>query len=202
VISPWRFETDFFNSEFSFSKLSIVPFCSENEKQKSIALKSELENVQKKKDKEISHLKSESDEKIKKLEDKIALLEEENTKSKRQVLEAEKKSDKIEKLDFASLDTIDSGKSKSELSFVNPYSSSSDGAKIDPLMDLKSFLNTVDPSKPLNPELKNLLDSIMKKIENDDTIIKSLESIKKKVKDKKLGKLLDDSIKLIKNKRS
>jgi hypothetical protein len=43
--------------------------------------------------------------------------------------------------------------------------------RIDPLSGLRSFLNTVDTSKHLDPELKKLLDSISKKIEADEEII-------------------------------
>jgi hypothetical protein len=112
---------------------------------------------------------------------------------------------KMAGLDFASLDEIDLKPPASDggagLAFVNPYSAGELGGEIDPLTDLKSFLNTVDPSKPLDPELKNLLVIISRKIEDDNEIVGDLQKIKRKVKDKKLDALLDETIKKIKEKR-
>ncbi len=89
----------------------------------------------------------------------------------------------------------------SGLLFVNPYATGEIGAKIDPLQDLKSFLNNVDPSKPLDPELKKLLEIIAENMENDDDVLKDLRTIKKSVKDKKVEELIEETIKKINQKK-
>jgi len=160
---------------------------------------------------------SEYEDKIKSYEDKMAAAKEESEGKMRELIE-EKESPKqvpsapkvpspvpapVQNLDFASLDELDSKSSnKEDLAFVNPYAASEIGGKVDPLTDLKSFLNTVDPSKPIDPELKRLLELISKQIEDDSEIVKDLVKIKKKVKDKKLDALLDETIKKIKEKQS
>lgn len=172
-------------------------------------LQETIENERKKADERAS----EYEDKIKEYEDKVAAIKEESAGKMREFIE-EKESPKpvalptsspepSENLDFASLDELDSKSSEtSGLAFVNPYIASEIGGKVDPLTDLKSFLNTVDPSKPLDPELKRLLELISKQIGDDDEIVNDLQKVKKRVKDKKLDALLDDTIKKIMEKQS
>nr|MDO8087139.1 hypothetical protein [Candidatus Sigynarchaeum springense] len=183
-------------------------------------LKQQIDSLQKqladerKKSQDAQEKLIESDEKIRKLENKAASAKEETHAAQRELIvqkEAVKQKEEAkqsEGLDFASLDDVDTkspglggGIGGAGLAFVNPYSGGELGGEIDPLTDLKSFLNTVDPSKPLDPELKSLLDIVSKKIENDSEIIGDLQKIKKKVKDKKLDALLDGTIKKLKEAR-
>nr|MDO8114663.1 hypothetical protein [Candidatus Sigynarchaeota archaeon] len=191
-------------------------------KDKIDALQKTMQDEKKKADAKIA----EYEEKLKKHEDKIASVKEESLAAMRKLIDDKATPKSLpmkvpappvsapaptqapappadDSLDFASLDELDSKKSaaKSNLAFVNPYSTGEIGGAVDPLTDLKSFLNTVDPSKPIDPELKNLLGVISKNIEDDEEILKDLQKIKKKVKDKKLEALLDQTIKKIKEKR-
>ncbi|MEX2684427.1 MAG: hypothetical protein Q6373_022845 [Candidatus Sigynarchaeota archaeon] len=177
-------------------------------------LKQQIDTLQKqladerKKAKEAQEKIAESEEKIKKLENTAASAKEETHAAQRELIEQKatvKQKEEAEGLDFASLDEVEAkspGAGGAGLAFVNPYSGGELGGEIDPLTDLKSFLNTVDPSKPLDPELKSLLDIVSKKIENDSEILGDLQKIKKKVKDKKLEALLDGTIKKIKEMRT
>ncbi|MBD3188373.1 hypothetical protein GF325_16175, partial [Candidatus Bathyarchaeota archaeon] len=154
----------------------------EKEKKASTAKIKELE-------KELSSLKETQESKINELktkhEDAIAGMKEEISDLKRKIIEKEEALKEMGELTFAPIDAEDQGQDDgSGLSFVNPYSAGGVGAKVDPLKDLKSFLNTVDPSKPLDPELKNLLEVITQKMQDDNTIIESLKNIKKGTKDK------------------
>ncbi|HME56677.1 MAG TPA: hypothetical protein VKM55_31035 [Candidatus Lokiarchaeia archaeon] len=176
----------------------------------------DLEETMESERKKASEQASEYEDKIKEYEDKIAAVKEESTGKMRELIEEQEASKPVpspsvpspapmpaENLDFASLDELESNSSdKSNLAFVNPYAASEIGGKVDPLTDLKSFLNTVDPSKPIDPELKRLLELLSKQIEDDEEIVKDLVKIKKKVKDKKLDALLDDTIKKIKEKQA
>jgi hypothetical protein len=170
-------------------------------------LKKKVESLQKsldeesKKSKQAQDKVDEYEEKLKKLENKAASAKEETHVAQRKLIEQKEAAKQMDGLDFASLDEVETKPAAAggaSLAFVNPYSGGELGGEIDPLTDLKSFLNTVDPSKPLDPELKSLLDIISKKIESDDQIIPDLQKIKKKVKDKKLESLLDATIKKIK----
>ncbi|MHA1791802.1 MAG: hypothetical protein ACTSVI_04095 [Promethearchaeota archaeon] len=159
-------------------------------------LRKELEDMKKKYEDEIDDLK-------KKHEDEIAKLKEDAEKTSRKLIEAEQKLKDLETLDFVDVSAMDennNSKDSSGLTFVNPYSSGEPGVKVDPLNDLKSFLNTVDPSKPIDPQLKNLLETISEQMQSDETILKSLENIKKGIKDKKLSTLIEDTIKKVKEK--
>ncbi len=185
------------------------------EKQKAAAgdvedLKSQIESLQKsldaerKKSKEAIDKISDSEEKLTKLENKAASAKEESTVAQRKLIEQKEAAKQMNGLDFASLDEVETkpaGAGGASLAFVNPYLGGELDGEIDPLTDLRSFLNTVDPSKPLDPELKSLLDIVSKKIETEEEIIPDLQKIKKKVKDKKLESLLDEAIKRIKDAR-
>lgn len=139
---------------------------------------------------------------IKRLEGSVADLQAKLDAANRKVLEAPAAPVKEDGLDFASLDTIDDAAGGPSLTFVNPYSAGDVGAKVDPLNDLKSFLNTVDPSKPLDPALKSLLSDISTRLEQDDEAVETLEAIKKQVKDKALAGMVDDVIHKILAKRA
>ncbi|MBN2151002.1 MAG: hypothetical protein JW839_06140 [Candidatus Lokiarchaeota archaeon] len=174
-------------------------------------LKKQVESLQKdladerRKSKEALDKVAESEEKLKKLENKAASAKEESHIAQRELIVQKEAAKQMEGLDFASLDEVETkppgggGGGGAGLAFVNPYSGGELGGEIDPLTDLRSFLNTVDPSKPLDPELKSLLDIVSKKIESDTDILPDLQKIKKKVKDKKLESLLDGTIKKIKD---
>ncbi|MFX0098550.1 MAG: hypothetical protein ACFFCS_03145 [Candidatus Hodarchaeota archaeon] len=158
----------------------------------------QLDQLQKSNAEEIQNLKSS-------YEDKIASLQNDNESIKRQLLEAEEKVKSSEELSFAPISELDKAESDAGdaegLMFVNPYAATTGvKAKVDPLSDLKSFLNTVDPSKPLNPELKNLLNTIVKRMQEDKETIQLLGQIKMQVKDRMVGSLLEEVINKIKEK--
>jgi hypothetical protein len=169
--------------------------------QKSLDTERKNLDAERKKSKEALEKISESEEKLTKLETKAASAKEESKVAQRKLIEQKEAAKQMDGLDFASLDEVENKPAATggaSLAFVNPYSGGEVGGEIDPLTDLRSFLNTVDPSKPLDPELKSLLDIVSKKIETEEQIIPDLQKIKKKVKDKKLESLLDATIKKIK----
>ncbi|MHA1998089.1 MAG: hypothetical protein ACTSU9_08220 [Promethearchaeota archaeon] len=164
------------------------------------SLEREITDEKVKKEEEINEIKAKTEDEISNLKAKVDEL-------KRKLLESpeEEKGGGSNELTFAPLDNLGKDAANSDsssLSFVNPYSAGGTGAKVDPLNDLKSFLNTVDPSKPLDPELKDLLEVITKKMMDDSTIIESLENIKKGTKDKRVQKMVAETIKSIKKKQS
>lgn len=170
-------------------------------KQQVATLQKELE-AEREKAKDAREKIAEYEEKLKTLENKAASAKEESQIAQRKLIEQKEAAKQMEGLDFASLDEVDTKPSAgggNGLSFVTPNSGGELGVEIDPLTDLRSFLNTVDPSKQLDPELKGLLDIVSRKIENDADILGDLQRVKKKIKDKALESLIDDAIKSIKN---
>nr|MDO8115705.1 hypothetical protein [Candidatus Sigynarchaeota archaeon] len=114
---------------------------------------------------------AEYENKVKALENKVASYKEQLEKNQRDTMKKEegpvaplpavpKPASAENELDFITIPEEDAPADNAGLLFVNPYATGEIGSKIDPLQDLKSFLNTVDPSKPLDPELKKLLEII------------------------------------------
>ncbi|MHA1700526.1 MAG: hypothetical protein ACTSWN_16935 [Promethearchaeota archaeon] len=168
------------------------------------AAKQEIEKQKKKIQEAEAGIKEEYEERLTDYEDKYNKLKEKNAELERKVIELQDELKKNEELTFAPVEDIPQGaknNANAGLTFVNPYASGELGAKIDPLTDLKSFLNTVDPSKPIDPELRNLLNTLINKLENDEEIIKALIDIQKQAKDEKLTKLVEDLIDKIKSKQ-